>query len=100
MNDEELIKQYGFDPNNQDIINEGFSGMDTSHPVIIAFAMTMEALTQAFIEAVEMQKCVPESISFKEPQTLFDKIVIDMFAQSFATVPGAPLIEISENTRY
>jgi len=100
MKDNEFIEQYGFDPNDMDYINDGFAGSDTSHPVIIAFVTTMEALTRTFIAAVEAQKNMPESISFKEPETLFEKMVIDLFAQGFTGIPGAPLIEIDENTRH
>lgn len=90
---------YDFDPNDRAAITAALASDDPRHPIAVAVASRLVALSQALKRATEQGGGPPDRIDMPKPTTVLDEIVVDLFRRSLESVPFAPPLVVSETLK-
>jgi hypothetical protein len=93
------VEYYTFDPNDRTLIEAAIKDPNPDNPVSKAIAVRLDALRDVLEQTTSQQRELPAEITFANPATVLDEIVIAMFRDVLATMPDAPAVRILEYGR-
>lgn len=93
------MKPHTFDHNDRALIEAALQDTNPNNPIVKAISVRLDALRDILQQATNERKSLPAEITVTKPATVLDEIVLALFKETLASIPGAPRVRILDQGR-